>query len=124
MQIRNKDISHYRVTTVSVFKLCRLFNNFCFFDDDGVVELAWGASSGIVVSYHLEVNDGTDWIEIYSGIGVTYTDTGLVDGAYSYRVKACNTGGCSAYTAELSVSVTVLVAPMAVQYFQYDDLGR
>lgn len=93
-------------------------------DDDGVIELAWGAATGVVVAYHLEIDSGTGWVEIYAGSGLAFTDTGRIDGTYNYRVKACNTGGCSAYTAPLTVGVVIVIGPLTVQHFQYDELGR
>lgn len=41
---------------------------------------------------------------------VTYTDAGLVENVtYYYRVNACNSGGCSAYTPTVSVKTLVTI---------------
>src|SRR3546814_16622400 len=46
------------------------------------------------------------WSEIYGGAALCKAVSGLTDGTYDYQVKACNGGGCSAYSAIASTAVT------------------
>ena len=78
-------------------------------DNDGAFTVSWGVASGVIESYQLEqqANDGTNtWTQIYSGTGTSQAVTGLVDSTYSYRVKACNSEGCSGY--QLSSNSTIV----------------
>ncbi len=74
--------------------------------------VSWTAPSG-ATSYQLEesANGGT-WTLVQNAAAVSKAYTGKADGAYSYRVKACNAAGCSAYSA--AGSITVLTPPTAV----------
>jgi RHS repeat-associated protein len=66
----------------------------------------WGTSSGTVNSYELEQQlDGGAWGQVYSGIGISQAYSGLADGSYNYRVKACNSIGCSSYRTASSAYV-------------------
>ncbi len=78
-------------------------------DDDGSFLLSWGAASGTVTAYSLERNSGAGWAAIYSGINLQHAETGLADGVYQYRVKACNNTLCSEWTA--THSTTVILPP-------------
>ncbi|MEX2282481.1 MAG: fibronectin type III domain-containing protein, partial [Gemmatimonadota bacterium] len=77
------------------------------------ISLSWTASSGTVVSYRVErsTTSGSGFVEIASVTATTYDNTTLTPAtSYFYRVRACNTGGCTAYTAEASAT-THPVAP-------------
>lgn len=82
-------------------------------DNDGAFTVSWGAASGTVTSYKLQqqVNGGS-WGEIYSGTSRTKAINGLTDGIYKYRVKACNSLGCSGYRTAGNTTL-VLHAPGA-----------
>ncbi|HJR75102.1 MAG TPA: hypothetical protein VJ806_15870, partial [Luteimonas sp.] len=70
------------------------------------------APSG-ATSYQLEESaNGGSWTLVQNAAAVSKAYTGKADGAYSYRVKACNAAGCSAYSA--AGSITVLTPPTAV----------
>ncbi|MDX2349628.1 MAG: RHS repeat-associated core domain-containing protein [Porticoccus sp.] len=76
-------------------------------DNDGAFTVNWGTASGTVTSYKLEqqVNGGS-WSQIYSGTSRSKAFSGLADGSYKYRVKACNSIGCSAYRTASAYVVT------------------
>jgi hypothetical protein len=68
------------------------------------VELTWtGAEEGTVEEYEIERTTGTAAFEPVAsapGGSISYTDEGLAeDTRYRYRIRACNGGGCSEYTA-------------------------
>ena len=82
------------------------------------IDLSWTAATGTVATYHVErsITSGSGFAEIGSVSGATtalQNTTGLLPATlYFYRVRACNTGGCSAYTAEASAT-TLPAAPPA-----------
>lgn len=80
-------------------------------NNDGAFTVSWGTASGAVTSYKLEQQvDSGAWGEIYSGTGTSQALTGLVDGTYNYRVKACNSNGCGGYRT-IGNTTLVLHAP-------------
>ncbi|MDB9953032.1 fibronectin type III domain-containing protein, partial [Porticoccaceae bacterium] len=67
-------------------------------DNNGAFTVSWGTASGTVTSYRLEQQkNGGSWVQIYSGTGTSKAVSGLGDGSYKYRVRACNSVGCSSY---------------------------
>lgn len=81
-------------------------------DADGTFSLSWGAASGTVSSYRLEqkINSGA-WSQIQSSTARTASISVSGSGTYYYRVRACNTSGCSGYTANAPVNVSIPLAP-------------
>jgi hypothetical protein len=80
---------------------------------DGDYIVTWSAISG-ATSYRLEERIGTgSWSVIYSGGGRSYSFSDKPNGAYSYRVSACNAGGCGpvSATASIVVGLTPVGAP-------------
>ena len=76
-------------------------------DDDGVFTVTW-TSVGTATEYRLEQRkDGGAWSQIYSGAGTSKVVSGLSSGSYDYRARACNTGGCSGYSALKTTVVTI-----------------
>lgn len=76
------------------------------------IDLAWGASSGIVAGYEIERRSGADAYTLVATVSgaTTFQNTALTAGTgYGYRVRACNAGGCSAFGNE--VSATTLPNP-------------
>jgi len=73
----------------------------------GSATLSWGASN-LTTRYVVEQssNGGTSWTGIYNSSGTSTALSGLADGSYVFHVQACNTYGCSAWTAG---SVTLVV---------------
>ena len=71
------------------------------------IDLAWGASSGIVAGYEVERRSGADPYTLVATVSAatTFQNTALTAGTgYMYRVRACNPGGCSAYGNEASAT--------------------
>jgi YD repeat-containing protein len=80
--------------------------------NNGSYTVSWNSVSG-ATSYRLEERVGTGaWTEIQNSAAVSKAFTGKADGSYSYRARACNAAGCSAYSAIASVSV--LTPPTAI----------
>jgi len=83
-------------------------------DDNHTV--SWGSSSGDVTKYQLEQNfNGSGYVLKYSGTALSYFIDDLVNGSYSYRIRACKTTGsftnCSDYQTGSATSVNTAVAP-------------
>lgn len=78
----------------------------------GNFAVSWTASAG-ATSYVLEESaNGGEWTASYDGPGVTQAFSAKAAGVYNYRVSACNSAGCSGYSA--SVSVLVVHPPTGV----------
>src|SRR5690606_15286797 len=78
------------------------------------VDLAWSAASGTVDEYVIERRAGAGTYAVVDTVTTTsFTDTGLAAATtYTYRVRACNSGGCSTYSNE-AVATTYPSAPGA-----------
>lgn len=77
----------------------------------GSYTVSWGAVSG-ASSYTLQeqVNSGS-WSTSYSGSSRSKAYSGKSNGAaYGYRVRACNAGGCSAWSATKTIHVATIPA--------------
>jgi len=76
---------------------------------DGNYSVSWTSMSG-ATSYTLQeqVNGGS-WSTRQSGGAVSWAASGKGNGSYGYRVQACSTDGCSAWSA--THSITVLLPP-------------
>lgn len=73
----------------------------------GSIAVSWAASA-TATSYTLQQRLGAgSWGTIYTGAATSSTRTVTTSGSYTYQVQACNTGGCSAYTASSAVAVTI-----------------
>ena len=81
---------------------------------NGTINVSWPTVSPPVTAYKLEELVSGNWTEVSSGLATTHQRTGLADGTYNYKVRACNTVGtfpaCSDYGTQ-STNVTVLYAP-------------
>ncbi len=84
---------------------------------DTRIDLNWSDQSSAESEYRIErrVSGG-----IFAEVAVTaaditgYEDTGLESSTtYEYRVRACDTGDCSAYSAEASATTDVITPPAA-----------
>lgn len=71
----------------------------------GNFTISWTASSGST-SYQLDqsFNSGA-WSQIYNSSATSDALTGRAAGQYQYRVRGCNTAGCSSNTAPITVLV-------------------
>src|SRR3546814_1903980 len=74
-------------------------------DNNGAFTVSWTGVS-TATNYRLEQRkDSGAWSQIYSGTGLGKAVSGLANGAYGYRVRACNAGGCSAYSESKTTAV-------------------
>ena len=80
----------------------------------GDVTVSWSKPSGSVSFYQIQKRkDSGSWTLVSSNTGGTsYNVTGLSDGSWDFRVRACNdySWACSSYSAD-SVNTTVRVKP-------------
>ena len=64
--------------------------------------------------YQLQERVGTgSWSTIHDGSGTNKSLWDKANGTYGYRTRACNASGCSGWTAEKSVVVTLAVPTAA-----------
>lgn len=76
-------------------------------DTDGAFTISWGAAS-TATRYELWQRLGSgSWSRIQNSSARSRAISGLTDGTWSYRVRACNTSGCGSYTAIKSVVVDI-----------------
>lgn len=76
---------------------------------NGVIELAWSASATATEYTLQEQKNGGAW-ESGTLAATSYTHADRTNGNYIYRVRACNTSGCSDWRT--SSTVTVLLPPV------------
>jgi len=70
-----------------------------------VVSVSWGAVSG-ATSYQLEETHPQDGVGIvYNGSATSWSQLILATGTVQFRVKACNSAGCSAFSVYCSVTL-------------------
>ncbi len=83
-------------------------------DADGTFTVTWGSSSGATY-YDLERQpSGGSFNNVQSSSATSYSESGLTNGTYDYRARACNATNCGAWTATQSVTVTDNAAPPTV----------
>ena len=84
---------------------------------DTRIDLSWSDQSGAESEYRIErrVSGGAFAEVAVTAAGSTgYEDTGLESSTtYEYRVRACDAGDCSAYSAEASATTDVVPPPAA-----------
>ena len=80
-------------------------------DSDGTFNVSWGASSG-ASHYQLQrrLNSG-GWSTVQNNSSTSYTNSNLNTGNYSFRVRACNSVGCTSYSSIKTTSVTITAIP-------------
>jgi len=66
----------------------------------GGASLSWGVAD-LATRYVVEQSSdgGTSWADIYNDSGTSTMVSGLANGNYLFQVQACNTYGCSPWTA-------------------------
>lgn len=75
-------------------------------DDDGSFTVDWANATG-ATDYDLGEKFNTDaWTTISNITTSTKSRSGLADGSWKYRVRACSAVGCSAWTASGDMPVT------------------
>ena len=78
---------------------------------DGTYLVSWAAVSG-ATSYLLKRKKNIeDWTTRQDSTSLSASEVSLQDGEYSYKVKACNESGCSAYTSVKTTNVTYPSSP-------------
>lgn len=70
----------------------------------GSYTVSWTTVSG-ATSYRLEEATTASWVQVQSSSGTSRAFSGKAAGNYSYRVRACNAGGCGAYSSTKVVAV-------------------
>jgi YD repeat-containing protein len=82
----------------------------------GSYTVSWTAVS-TATSYTLQeqVNGGA-WTTTYSGAGTSKAISGKGNGTYGYHVRACNVGGCSAWSVTDSTMVGIIPATPAAPH--------
>lgn len=84
----------------------------------GSYSVSWSGVSG-AASYSLRKQfDGGAWTVVQSSAATSWNASGQSNGSYGYEVQACNVGGCSAWSAPHSVTVTIPV-PIAINGQSY-----
>jgi YD repeat-containing protein len=89
----------------------------------GSVTVTWGAASGVVTAYELYESSSNSFPSqtlAYSGTSTVISFT-RPNGTYWYRVRACRSASCSAYTTAgnamvVSVPPPMLPAPTGLSY--------
>ncbi len=77
----------------------------------GDYTVTWLASTGSVDNYRLqEQANSSGWVLIDSPVGLSSAIEDRINGAYQYRVAACNTDGCSEYSSDTSTTTVNLLA--------------
>lgn len=70
------------------------------------VTLAWAPGTGTATSYVVEVsNDGAAWSQQYSGASTSTALTLYATSAKYFRVRSCNSGGCSANAPQIYLGI-------------------
>lgn len=73
----------------------------------GAFTVSWSAVA-LATNYRLELQkDGGSWSQIYSAAGTSTPFSGLGNGSYAYRVRACNAVGCGGYSSAATTVVTL-----------------
>lgn len=80
-------------------------------DSDGTFIVSWGTVSG-ASKYQLQrrLNSG-GWSTVQNNSNTNYTNSNLSTGSYSFRVRACNSVGCTSYSSIKTTSVTITSIP-------------
>ncbi len=92
------------ITTVESTSHCT--NGICIPTYYASTPLTWPAVPGVVSHYIAQksLNNGS-WSSLYTGTATNRTAYTLTLGSWRFRVKACNTTGCSGYTYSSYVTV-------------------
>ena len=75
-------------------------------DNNGAFTATWSSVSTATRYDLVQRKDGGSWVVAYSGNLLSKAFSGLTNGTYDHQARACNAGGCSAYTAVETLVVT------------------
>ena len=73
-------------------------------DTDGNIDLSWNSITH-ATSYDIYKSTGGSFSLLQNVISTSFTDSGLIDGTYRYKIKAKNADGTSGFSNEKSVTV-------------------
>ncbi|MDQ7048345.1 MAG: FG-GAP-like repeat-containing protein [Enterobacterales bacterium] len=77
-------------------------------NDNGHYQVDWQKPAGTVNTYTLQERvDLGGWTNIYSGLALSKNINGQANGNYDYQVQACNSAGCSSFSAFKRVAVQI-----------------
>lgn len=85
------------------------------YNNTGSYSMTWAASTGNVTAYEVleSVAFGAESL-VYSGTSPTLSRSGMADGVWGYRVRACNTSAaCSAYNSTVGNGAVIYVDKVA-----------
>jgi len=75
-------------------------------DNNGAYSVSWSAGSGLITSYRLQENvNGGGYTTVQQTSSRSRSLSGKSNGTYYYRVQACNSLSCSAWSPVKSVQV-------------------
>ncbi|MDH5824652.1 RHS repeat protein [Luteimonas sp. RD2P54] len=77
-------------------------------DSDGTFTVSWTSRSGATEYRLKQSKDGGSYTTVYTGPGFSKMMLGLSVGTWDYQVRACNVGGCTAYS---NIATTEVVFP-------------
>jgi len=76
----------------------------------GSYTVSWtGVATATSYTLQISSNGGSTWSTAYSGGATSWGASGQGDGSYTYRVQACNVGGCGPWSG--NGTTTVLLPP-------------
>ncbi len=82
---------------------------------DGSYNLTWQNGGGLPDRYMVEERTSGAWSEVQNASSLSFTASGKTDGSYEYRIKACNSSGCSEFAPVVSVAVlNIPLSPTAI----------
>src|SRR5690606_23279412 len=78
----------------------------------GSVTVSWGSVAAAVTTYELEQQQsGGGWSTVFTANATTALRSGLSNGIYAFRVRACNGSECGSYSP--FATAEVLLPPLA-----------
>ena len=99
-------------TVVSLIPAAPTLSNSTANSINGNFSLSWNAAAN-ATSYQLDQsnNGGASWTTVQNAAASSFTASGFGNGTYSYRVRACNSFGCSANS---NIGTTTVLLPPTV----------
>ena len=89
---------------------------------NGTIALSWATASTATKYTLQELKSGGNWVTLSSTLTTTsYSRTGRDSGGYTYRIRACNSSGCSGYRT--STTTYVIKTPSSISVPSNDADG-